>query len=220
MKQLKGLNLIKYKESLPPFNQTQKNIIIGTLLGDSCLYSNARKSNRPLYYLKFDYKSNSKSYVDGIYQEFKLFCGTAPKYYVKQDGVVKSYFLKTYGLKNFQFFADNFYKVENYKRRKVVPKLIHRWLNPESLSYWFMDDGSKDKSGYYLNTQSFSLIENKRLAKALGYKFKLQVNIHKDSKPKARKTYYRLYIRAGSRNVFTEIVSPFIYECFKYKLHE
>ena len=36
-RQIKGLALEQYKATLPKFNQKQKNIIVGTLLGDSTL---------------------------------------------------------------------------------------------------------------------------------------------------------------------------------------
>ena len=82
-----------------------------------------------------------------------------------------------------------------------------------------MDDGSrKDKSGYHLHTQGFSLRENERLADALGKSFKFNVNIHTDNNYKTGKKGYRLYIPARSRDDFTEIVYPHVVPCFKYKL--
>lgn len=75
-----------------------------------------------------------------------------------------------------------------------------------------MDDGCKDVSGYLLNTQNFSLIEQERLTDALGRKFKFEVNIHKD------RENYRLYIKAKSRDSFTQIIRPFILPSFEYKL--
>mgnify|MGYP002046517683 CR=1 FL=1 len=53
--------------------------------------------------------------------------------------------------------------------------MIHRWLNAEALAFWFMDDGTKINSGYILNSQGFTLNENKRLANALGKNFKFEV---------------------------------------------
>ncbi|CAG8790458.1 31301_t:CDS:2, partial [Racocetra persica] len=105
------------------------------------------------------------------------------------------------------------------KKTKVVPKLIHRFLTARSLAYWFMDDGSYhvDKFGnrqYYLNTQSFSSYEQKRLVAALNTKFSLKFNVHKD------KNKYRLYLKFESKKKFLELISPFILPSMDYKLKE
>jgi hypothetical protein len=229
-RQLKGLALEQYKATLPKFNQRQKNIIVGTLLGDSTLVGS--KTLKPLYNIKFEQNPTNKPYVDSIYNEFYEWCGSSPQFYVKKEsGIVKSYGFKTYGHRSFDFYANQFYNIDEKtgKRKKVVPKLIHRWLNEESLTYWFMDKGSKiywfmdngskmRRSGYFLNTQGFTLSENEQLADALGKRFKFEVNIHKDNNKKTGKKGFRLYITAKSRDNFTQIVSPYIDSCFKYKL--
>lgn len=220
-RQLKGIALEDYKANLPKLNQKQKNIIVGALLGDATL----QKSNslQPLYNLKFEQKSNNKLYIDHIYSHFKDWCGCSPQYYIKQSGEIKSYWFKTYGHRSFDFYAHQFYTFDlltkNKKRIKVVPRLIHRWLNAESLAYWFMDDGNKSKNkGYYLNTQTFSLKENERLADALGKAFGFEINIHIDYKRLSNKKYYRLYITSKSVKEFTELIRPYIHPCFEYKL--
>jgi len=82
-----------------------------------------------------------------------------------------------------------------------------------------MDDGSAHKNyAYYLNTQGFSLSDNKVLADALGKSFKFEINIHKDNNYKTGKKGYRLYISSKSRDDFTRIVLPYIHTSFKYKL--
>ena len=40
-----------------------------------------------------------------------------------------------------------FYKYENNKRIKIVPKDIGLYMTPRALAFWIMDDGSKDSSG-------------------------------------------------------------------------
>jgi hypothetical protein len=217
-RQLKGLTLIEYKATLPKVNQKQKNIIVGTLLGDSTL--GRSKAVKPLYHLKFEQKPANKLYLDFIYSNFEDWCGSPPKFYVKKSGIIKSYWFKTYGHRSFDFYADQFYNIDETtgERKKVVPKGIHRWLNEESLAYWFMDDGNKTGSGYILNTQGFTLSENEQLADALGKSFKFEVNIHMDNNKKTGKKGFRLYITAKSRDNFTQTVSPYIDPCFKYKL--
>lgn len=76
-----------------------------------------------------------------------------------------------------------------------------------------MDDGSKNESGYILNTQNFTLKEQEALAAILGKKFNFEINIHKD------RENYRLYITAKSRDSFTNIIKPFILPSFYCRLH-
>ena len=214
---LKGLALEQYKASLPKFTEKQKNIIVGGLLGDATLLKNSAKF--PLYTLKFELQICSKEYIDYLYSNLIEWCGTPPQYYIKKDGIIKSYWFKTYGHIAFKFYADQFYTIDEQTnlRIKKIPTLIHRWLNPEVLAYWYMDDGCKVISGYRLNTQGFTLKENEILADALGKVFNFEVNIHRDNKP--LKTYYYLYITVKSQKAFTQIVSPYILPCFVYKLH-
>lgn len=216
---LKGLSLKEYKATLPKFNQRQKNIIVGTLLGNSTLQRS--KSFKVLHNIKVEQIANKKAYLDQIYYDFKDWCGSSPQFYIKKSGIVKSYWFKTYGHTAFDFYANQFYEIDKKTgfRRKVVPKLIHRWLNEESLAYWFMDNGNKSKNiGYILNTQAFTLLENERLADALGKVFKFNVNIHRYDSKKTGKKAYRLYITAKSRDDFTQSIYSHIDPSFHYKL--
>ena len=80
-----------------------------------------------------------------------------------------------------------------------------------------MDDGSFTKD-ICLNTQGFSLTENRLLQQALGRCFGFKVSICKDNRK--TNTLYRLYIGAESRQDFFRIVSPYIHPIFEYKLPE
>jgi hypothetical protein len=221
-----GINRIErdnYKKTLKLTYQ-QKNVLIGGLLGDGSLFTRAKQDKFPLFLYQFKQKEAHKDYVLHIFSIFENLCTTEPKKVLNYKSITNleyfAYSFKTVALPCFKFYGDQFYKldVKTNKKVKIVPKLIHRWLNPEVLAYWFMDDGSKDSSGYRLNTQSFSLKENERLADALGKRFKFEVNIHKDNNYKTGKKGYRLYITAKSRNNFTEIVYPYIHPSFYYKL--
>ena len=88
-----------------------------------------------------------------------------------------------------------------------------------------MDDGSFTGK-IALNTQAFSLTENRLLQKALGRCFGFKVSINKDNRRSDdfvgvnRKTgaLYYLHIRAESREDFFRIVSPYMHPIFEYKL--
>jgi hypothetical protein len=73
-----------------------------------------------------------------------------------------------------------------------------------------MDDGSKEKIGYKLSTHAFIFSDQKKLIRALN-KYKLNALIYRD------REYYFIHIK-NVKN-FNELVSPYILDIMKYKLH-
>ena len=200
--------------------QLQKDAIIGGLLGDGTLQYN--KGRVPYY--KFDQKAANQEYVNLIYSIFEEYVGTPPTKPRKKNGQIHSYWFRTFRLRELDFYAKQFYKIDALgKRKKVVPKLIHLWLNPQSLAFWFMDDGCIAKNGaYVLHTQGFSRPDVVRLQQALGRVFNLQSNIQHDNKNLKDKgvPYYILYIPASHAKQFRAIIEPYILNSMKYKLHD
>jgi hypothetical protein len=56
----------------------------------------------------------------------------------------------------FDHYKKLFYNLEN---KKVVPLNIKELLTPIGLSYWIMDDGSRQNKGLHLSTYGFTLDE-------------------------------------------------------------
>lgn len=216
----------EYKKSLK-LSDIQRNILVGTLLGDAHLESHGKIN--PMYRYCFSQKKESQVYVEHIYSFFEDWCSKPPSFSKtginKNGDITESCYFRTCTHPSFQFYATQFYQnnIDNnivdikshskIKRIKIVPNLLHKWLNPMALAYWYMDDGSYDPSGYILNTQNFSFKEQEQLAHILGRIFKFEVNIRKD------RNNFRLYITYKSKNSFTKIIKPFILPYFEYKLH-
>lgn len=102
--------------------------------------------------------------------------------------------------------------------KKKVPKLIHRWLTPKAIAYWYMDDGAQKWKGKSLGvrfcTDNFTLAEVKRLAKVLTELYSLKVSIQKKA------LFYRLYISSYSYDLLEKLIFPFLIETMKYKFPE
>lgn len=79
-----------------------------------------------------------------------------------------------------------------------------------------MDDGTADRSGFILYTNSFTLPEVQLLAKALKNKFDLNCSIHTRYDKAIRP--HLLYIRADSWGKFKSLVEPHVIPHFTYKL--
>lgn len=219
-KNLRGVQLIEYKKTLK-LNAIQKEILVGTLLGDATI----AKTKRVAFNVKFEQKLANKEYINHLYEIFEPYVGTPPKVRNITGGGAKnrqSIWFRTYRHIDFKFYYDLFYIPKNSTdlRKKRVPKLIHKFLTARALAYWFMDDGSyylnKSKKTqqkvYYLNTQSFCYEDIKILKKALKLNFNFDTNIYKD------RTYYLLYIQPQSKDDFSNLIKSFLIEIFSYKL--
>lgn len=220
-----GNDLIKYKTNLK-LNVTQKEILVGSLLGDGYFNYN-RFVKQPKYCFCFAQGIKSANYVDHMYQIFKPFVGTAPKATLIggiAPGLPKRYDVrfKTYGHEEFKSYYDLFYPqvLGSKVRKKCVPENISELLTAKGLAYWYMDDGTSHstttKSGikrnYVISTQGFCYNDQVILINSLNQRFNLNVSIHKD------KTYFRLAINSSSSKHFYYLIKPYILPDFYYKL--
>lgn len=195
-----------------PFDSNQKDVIIGTLLGDATI---ATRAGRPYLRLKFEQKTTSKPYINHLHEVFSEFVGSPPApRWNKEKTKIVSFWVATRTNPSFKYYYDLFYS----QGKKQVPKQIVRLLTPKVLAYWFMDDGTckivkkKLSFSYGLSTQGFTYQEQYVLANALKEKFGLKVTVNKSGK------YYKLYISTESSSDFRKLVQPFILPIFQYKL--
>lgn len=124
-----------------PLTIIQKDVVVGTLLGDSSLERNKPTHNTRL---RFDQSyPEHASYLQSIYAIFKHFTGPigAPKIHIRKPDkrtgkVYTSIAFKTRALECFNPFYDLFYKYDNNgKRYKVIPMNIKELLTSRALAY-------------------------------------------------------------------------------------
>lgn len=211
-------------------DKNQKDILIGTLLGDATI---ATRAGRPILRIKFEQSVKFRTYVYHLYEVFKDFIIGSPAVRLEKGTKTKiSYWVATKQQKCFKYYYDLFYPKSNFKkslnrysemntkgqnRQKRVPKQINKLLTARVLAYWFMDDGTHKvtKAGtivYGLSTQGFNFSDQQLLVNALKKTFDLNVSIHKSG------LYFKLYIKAESSQKFNSIIKPFVLPCFYYKL--
>lgn len=216
---LRGYKLEIYKSKLV-LNDVQKEVIIGTLLGDSTI---RLRSGKPVYAVKFEQGIKNKRYIDHLYDLFEPYCGTGPaERFIDKEQTRKAIGFSTYRHDHFIFFFNLFYRIEKkpkgdgVRARKIVPENIHKFLTPRAVAYWFMDDGSyyKNPNGYtyLLNTQGFEHHEVIRLCEALARNFDIQSSLQRDHGK------WRIFIGVDNAPKFRELVEPFIIDNFLYKL--
>lgn len=190
----------------------QKDILIGLMLGDGCLESQNKSRT---YRLKIEQSLSHKEYVDWLYGKLKNLVLTEPKIKIKKIGskAYQNYGFQTISCSQLRFFAHQFYD-QNSKKKKI-PKIIGKLLNPLALAVWFMDDGqikSRKHRALLINSQCFSKKDLGLLQKALKDKFGIETTLKKE------KTGYRIYLLSKTISRFLAIISSYILSSMRYKL--
>lgn len=186
-------------------SERQKQILIGSLLGDGCLIPNSWNKH---YRFQVEQKAGQKNYVLWLYQEFRDWVLTEPAYHP----VPRSWKFRTVSHPELTDLAHEFYA----DRTKVLPVRISELLNsPLSLAIWAMDDGClmPRRDGFTFNTQSFTAAENEQLRACLQNRFGLlHTSLHHD------KNRMRLYIKKASLSRLQMLLEQYILPEFTYKL--
>ena len=102
--------------------------------------------------------------------------------------------------------------VNKNKNTKVITIELLQYLNPISLAYWAMDDGSWTPSGFYFHTEGYTFKECYLLAAMLHYRFGLfsTIQLH-EGKPMIK-------ISGKSMSLFRSIVTQHFHQSMLYKL--
>ena len=148
--------LREYKQKIT-LNPIQKDVIVGTLLGDASIPLDRGK---PMWRSHPRCVSDSNKILQGktiygIYMTFLKtrsgdFVGTPPRVRNNSGGGARprqSIWFKTYSHPELKFYDSLFYLDYKYKvglscsRKKRVPDNISELLTPRAVAYWFMDDG-------------------------------------------------------------------------------
>lgn len=188
--------------------QRQREILVGTLLGDAHLEKNGRHTR-----LRVDHYDKHKAYIFWLAHEFLPFSLT-PREIIEVDKrsgkSYKRWHFSTRSLPIFDEFRELFY--EGGKKR--VPLFLLQSLTTLSLAVWYMDDGfrRKDSKGFYFCTSSFRSEEQKFLQQILQAKFGLVTNIHHQHKLE------RIFIPSASADQFNNIMQNLVLPVFQYKL--
>lgn len=112
-----------------------------------------------------------------------------------------------------------------FSGRKTVSPHDLKLFDAQSAAIWYMDDGyilrSEDKSqrgNVFLCTDHYTHAEVILLQKVLYEKLNIPFNIRKRGTKKDGSQIYRLVATKNNAEKFTEIIRPFIFKSFEYKL--
>jgi hypothetical protein len=219
-KQVKMLLERKYtpKSKKPiEINNELHEIIIGSLLGDGYITpyrrsigkSKARNKNSSLV---IKHGEKQKEYVEYknnlINKHIKSYIRKLNRF----DARFENPNYVFYSIETIQNIVFNKYRDAWYKSKKEIAFDTFT-LTPFIIAIWFMDDGSKTRSGYVFSTNCFSLEEVIKLCDNLLH-FNIITTI-----TKVRDSYI-IYVKAESVKTFNKLILPYMCESMLYKLHE
>lgn len=206
----------EWKKNLPALPSELKEIAIGMILSDACMY---KKSNHAL--IKFEQGYIQEEFLIQLFSLFKSYCfmvepGKRIDLYGERKGLIKSFWFKTFSFYSFDEIWNLFYIKSNDKAIKTIQEdLILNHLTDRGLAYWIMGDGSlnKDKKTMILHTQSYTKTENLILSRELNEKFgfRSEVILHK-------KKYFVVKFNSKDALTLHNLIKPYIIESMKYKI--
>ncbi|ONK55737.1 uncharacterized protein A4U43_C10F480 [Asparagus officinalis] len=181
-------------------DQEQREILIGLLLGGIRIESGEERRNHTFH---FEFSENSETHSSlrmHVHERFYEWL-TSSSRSVDEENEIPFRF-STIAHSYFGFFADQFW----LKNRFVVPKLIHRWLSPRVLAYWYMFGGFKIPSGdILLKLKSINREDVERVVKALQAK-SLACRV------KRKGRVFWIGLQGSNANLFWETVEPYVLE--------
>ncbi|XP_047326502.1 pentatricopeptide repeat-containing protein At2g15820, chloroplastic [Impatiens glandulifera] len=122
----------------PKLTVEQREILIGMLLGGLRMEFNEDRKDHSVI---FEFNENQVSHMkERIHDEFREWLAPANRL-LNGEGTSNSF--RTISHVAFSFYAEQFWP----NGRPGIPKLIHRWLSPRVLAFWYMYGGYKTSSG-------------------------------------------------------------------------
>jgi len=208
--------------------QLQKDLIIGSLLGDGNMQTGS--DGRTWRYRALQ-QSKHKDYLFHKYEILKPLCGpnTIPIESIVLDDRTgkdsKRWTFNTLTDPSLNFFANLFYTYDQKERKWVsdVPVNIELFLTPAALAYFYMDDGSVKWLGksnaMRICTEGFTVEGVGRIQKALQKKYGILTTLTNKAL-KSGEIRKRISIPEKSSSAFSELIKPYLVDCMKYKVSD
>lgn len=185
----------------------QKQVLLGTLLGDASLKMGKGSVNPAIQCTHSIKQKEYCEYKTKIFENLGAYC----KYHKrnipdKRNGILyEDYMLYIPANPELKYWYSCFYK----NGKKVIPFELFEYFTEASLAFMFMDDGCKTGKNYSIATICFTKEELLEFRKFLFNKFNIETSLMSNN---------ILYIRACSRELFTNLISPYFCNSMKYKL--
>ncbi|KAI4375651.1 hypothetical protein MLD38_013499 [Melastoma candidum] len=179
-------------------SKEHREILIGMLLGGLQIEADEKTRN---HFVRFRFDDSSKMHAvlkRRTYEQFHELLDPSCRLSDANDEIPSSFF--TISHSSLHFFADQFLP----RGQPAIPKLIHRWLSPCVLAYWYMYGGRKTLSGdILLKLIGGSLEGVERIVKALKAK-SLECRV------KRRGQFYWIGLLGSNATSAWELMQPYL----------
>lgn len=196
------MKVIPWEDNL---SSEQQSLLVGSLLGDARLES---RSSAGTARLRIHHSDRQKNYLFWKYDLLKPFVNREPWKTTwidkRNQQPYHSWFFHTKTSSVFTHWWHLFY----VNGTKIVPESLEHYLDQLALAVWFMDDGCFQPESLILNTQSFSLQENKFLQDLFLQKFEACPGIQHDRRN------VRLYFGKKATTKIRSIIDPYLLASF------
>lgn len=190
------------------FTQRQKEIALGSLLGDAYLRPSGNS-----FSLSFTHGEKQVEYLKWKLREFGNFVVTKEFYEHEKNfhGNRRTYSFSTI---NHPYLLE-LHSLCYPAGKKVVSDEWLNSLSPLSLAVWYMDDGSINKryKTIVLCTNCFSVQEQQRILDYFASSLCINAKLEE-----RRNGQFVVRINASERTKFLDLIAPHIPDCMSYKL--
>lgn len=198
----------KEKKEIVSLTDTEFQVILGTVLGDTHLY---RKYTNGDCTGTCNHCLEQEEFIFRKYEYLKNI-SEKPRLVNKYDERLQTpNYQQWYWYINANPALNDIYDMFYKDKVKYINKDLFEKIEPLGLAIWFMDDGSKykDYGGYLLCTHNFSNKDLDIIQNVLLFKFGINTSINSQK---------GLYILSDSRTTFKKLIEPYIVDSMKYKL--
>lgn len=179
----------------------QRAIIVGLILGDGHLET---QNDGKTYRLKVEHAESQSDYVHWLFDELREWIpATEPYVKVRANGE-RNVGFNTYSHASLRFYGHQFYR----NKKKGIPSMIAKLIEPISVAVWFMDDGSRKSAHhltYNLHALGYSAKDLELLQEMFKKKFGIDVVMHRQ-----KEKYWRLYIPSESASQFATLIDEYV----------
>jgi len=192
-----------------PLNSIQKQILVGKLLGDGCLYKDTAKQS---YKLSFGHCKKQEQYFHWNVTMWDPFINN---YRENVDKRGNSIMLQTTTIchQDFNQFGKMFYQ----GKIKSIPKNLDMYFTPLALAVWIQDDGNLNEGvNMRICSMGFTKKDNEDLVDYLKRCFNLDATVA----PYKYKGvgYWMIALNKINTQKLSDIIRPHVVESMKYKL--
>lgn len=191
-------------------SQEQKEILCGTLLGDSSIqYYPKHNWRAPIF--KCDHGPKQKEYAELLYNNLRSIGVTIKEYRRIDKRRNKEQVSFTVKSKANPALFEFYNELYNNGKKQITENFLKNFTI-KSLAYLYMDDGYAQSKTAFICTDSFSKKDIKLLRDKIKSDFNLDFHITKRNKN------YRLRLLRTDFQKFRELMFPYIIDSLKYKL--